>query len=85
MDNIVFMIGEKNSGRIFNAHNSRFANKITFGSFYPSKIDCQYILDNIIGDSRQQRYSVIEAEVLRFDGKELIVAYDNNFSEIQPY
>lgn len=80
MDNVVFMIGEKNSRRFFNAQRSRFDERITFGSFYPSKTDCKQIYDSIIGRS-DDRFTIIEAEVLRFDGQEIIVAYDDSFRE----
>lgn len=80
-DNVVWLIGERNSRRFFNAEKSYFDDKITFGSFYPAKLDCEHILNNIIGRSSRYRYEIVEAEVLRFDGRELIVAYDDTFRD----
>lgn len=83
-DNTVWMIGERNSQRFFNANKSRFDEKITFGMFYPSKMDSETVCHSII-DRQDDRYVIIEAEVLRFDGTELIVAYDDSFRDISPF
>lgn len=84
MDNTVWMIGEKNSGRIFNSNKCNFLKEITFGSFFPSKFDCQSVFDCIIGDSNSNRYLVVEVEVVEFKDNQLTVAYDN-FSESPPF
>lgn len=83
MDNTVWMIGDKNSGRIFNSNKCNFLKEITFGSFFPSKFDCQNVFDCIIGESNIGRYLVVEGEVIEFKDDQLTVAYDN-FLEITP-
>jgi hypothetical protein len=82
MDNIVWMIAEKNSRRLFNAQLARFDEKITFGTFYPAKLDCEQALNSIVPRSSRNRYAIIEAEVASFDGREIVVAYDDSFRDI---
>jgi hypothetical protein len=81
MDNVVWMIGEKNSRRFFDAKRARFDERVTFGMFYPDKTDCDHVLRSIVSSSNRYRYTVVEAEVLRFDGTEIIVAYDDSFRD----
>lgn len=85
MDNVVFMIGEKSSRRFFNAQKGGFYEQITFNSFYPARMDCEAVLRSIVSGSSRHKYAIVEAEVLRFDGRELVVSFDENFRENPPF
>lgn len=84
MSNVIWMIVEKRTGKFFDAKDCCFKNGITFQSFYPSRYDVDQSLSTQIGDTRGKNFIPIEGEVVSFDGRELIVAYES-FLEKPPF
>lgn len=80
MDNVVYIIGNKRTGKFWNAKNGNYYDKITFSTMFPSKLDCETILSNFDDSS----HVMIEGEVIEFKDGELTVAFEN-FIETVPY
>jgi hypothetical protein len=77
------MLGSKINGRVFDAKSSRFVEKITFSSFYPSRLDAQEFLDNAF-DGGDGSIIIVEGEVVEFKDGQLTVAYET-FLESAPF
>lgn len=80
MDNVIYMVGDKSTGKFFNAKDSRYYDRITFSMFFPSKLDCETVLMNIDNSN----FIMVKGEVIEFKDNELTVAYEN-FSESSPF
>jgi hypothetical protein len=79
--NVVFMIGEKRTGRIFEAGRDAFVDEITFKSFLPERWVAENFRNRELGDRHGEHYVIIEAEVVEFINNQLTVAYENFYDK----
>jgi hypothetical protein len=74
--NIVYLIGDKTNGKFFDAKETYFKRDIGFDSFFPSEWVTELVIDRELGDSNQEYYMVVKAEVIQYANNELEVRYE---------
>lgn len=74
--NVVYMIGDKMDGRIFDFKNMCFTKDAGFDSFLPAKGIANDYCRRHLGDTNSEYFVIVEAEIMRYDGMELIISYD---------
>jgi hypothetical protein len=73
--NVVYVVAERSSGRIFNFKEEHFeGDSIGFDSFLPSEIMAQKFIERELGTLR--RYAIIEVEIVSFNGTEVMVSFE---------
>lgn len=80
-ENIVFMIGSKKNGSVFNPNVVEFTEEITFGCFYPSRFLANDDYAKIFG--RDENLKVVETEIVEFKDGQLTISFED-FSENPP-
>lgn len=74
--NVVYLIGELDSGKIMDLQQEYFQSEIGFNSFIPSKRMAERYLERELGDPRQDDYCIVEAVVNRYADNVLEVQYE---------
>jgi hypothetical protein len=76
MSNIVYLIGDKGNGRIFDIKDEYFSDRVSFQSFMPCETEAKNYIEGALGDYGQTCYVVVEATVEKFVDGELHITYD---------
>lgn len=82
--NVVYLLGEKCNGKIFDINKQYFKNEIDFASFFPARYVAENFRNREMGDKYGEYYVVVECEVLDFSSNQLTVAYEE-FKEMPPF
>lgn len=73
--NTVYIIGDKRTGKMFDAKNKIFTIGVDFSCFFPTYEVAEEVKTETIYEGEDGDYEVVEVEVVRFLNGELVVTH----------